>query len=191
LSGIKSPNAQQFQRVERGLAEALGRNPQSLALLFYMAGLRSLEQKYEEAEKIYRQILEQDPRSALARNNLAWLLAARDGKPKAPEALELINRAIQSVGPSSELLDTRALIYLKLESAEEAVKDLEKAKEEEDQKPNPSAVIYFHLALAQDRLKLPKAIDNFKEAQRLKIKDKVHPLEEQSYKQLAKALGQT
>src|SRR5207247_8902970 len=59
--------------------------PSSLALLFYMAGLRSLQQKYDEAEKIYRQILQQDPRSALARNNLAWLLAARDGKPRSEE----------------------------------------------------------------------------------------------------------
>src|SRR5262249_958746 len=102
LNGIpKAPTAEQFQQVERGVAETLGKNPQSLGLIFYMAALRSLEQKYDEAEKIYRQILQQDPHSWLAQNNLAWLLAARDGKPKAPEALELINQAIGSLGPSS------------------------------------------------------------------------------------------
>jgi len=189
LSGIKAPSAQQFQGVERGLTEALSKNPQSLALLFYMAGLRSLEQKYDEAEKTYRQILQQDPKNALAQNNLAWLLAARDGKPK--EALELIKQAIELVGPSSELLDTQAFVRLKLGAVEEALKDLEAACKEEEQKPNKSAVIYFHLALAQQMLKLPVAADTFKEAQRLKIKDKVHPLEEESYKQLVKALDQT
>ncbi|HLJ94379.1 MAG TPA: tetratricopeptide repeat protein, partial [Gemmataceae bacterium] len=137
LSGIKTPSAQQVQRVERGLQEAMNKNPQSLALQFYMAGLRSLEQKYEEAEKVYRQILQQDPKNALARNNLAWLLAARDGRPKALEALDLINQAIQLVGPSSELLDTRAFVRLKLDAADEALKDLEDARREEEQKPNP------------------------------------------------------
>ena len=36
----------------------MAKNPNSLALLFYMAGLRSLQQKYDEAETIYRQILQ-------------------------------------------------------------------------------------------------------------------------------------
>src|SRR5439155_3249389 len=111
LGAIETPSEQQIQRVERPLADALRKSPKSLALLFYMAGLRSLEKKYDEAEKLYRQIIEQDPKSALARNNLAWLLAARDGRPKADEALKLVNQAMQLVGPSAEYLDTRAFIY--------------------------------------------------------------------------------
>jgi tetratricopeptide (TPR) repeat protein len=181
LGAANNRSPQQYQRVERGLAEALHKSPKSLALIFYMAGLRSLEQHYDEAEKSYRQILERDPDNALALNNLAWLLAARDGKPKAAEALDLINHAIKAVGPSAELLDTRAFIYLKMDNAEEAVKDLKDAVKEH----NPSAVMYFHLAQAQKMLKDPEAADSFKRAKDLKV----HPLEQRAYDQLSKMLG--
>jgi cellulose synthase operon protein C len=189
LNGIKTPSQQQVERVERGLMEAVHKSPKSLALLFYLAGLRSLEWKYDEAEKLYRQIIEQDPRNALARNNLAWLLAAHDGKTKAAEALDLVNQAIRLVGPSAELLDTRAFIYLKMETADEALKDLKKALEEEALKQNPSAVLYFHLALAQEMLRDPGAAVSLRRAQRLKLK--VHPLEQQSYERLVRVLAQT
>jgi tetratricopeptide (TPR) repeat protein len=185
LSAAKNRSPQQYQRVERGLAEALRKSPKSLALIFYMAGLRSLEQQYGEAEKSYRQILERDPGNALALNNLAWLLAARDGKSKAAEALDLINQAIKAVGPSAELLDTRAFIYLKMDNAEEAVKDLKDAVKEQ----NPSAVMYFHLAQAQQMLKDPEAADSFRRAKAKDFNLKVHPLEQQAYDQLSKMLG--
>jgi tetratricopeptide (TPR) repeat protein len=189
LNGIKTPSPQQIERVERGLMEALRKSPQSLALQFYMAGLRSLERKYDEAAKLYRQIIEQDPRNALARNNLAWLLAAHDGKAKSGEALDLVNQAINLAGPSADLLDTRAFVYLQQGTAEEALKDLKKALEEEALKQNPSPVLYFHLALAQEMLKDPGAAASLRRAQSLKLK--VHPLEQQSYDRLLRMLAQT
>lgn len=189
LNGSKAPSARQIERVERGLTDALQKSPQSLALRFYMAGLRSLQAKYDDAEAVYRQIIAQDPRNALARNNLAWLLAARDGKPKAAEALELINQAIRLVGPSAELLDTRAFVYLKMEAADEALKDLNKALEEEALKHTPSAVLYFHLALAQEMRKDPAASASLRRAQSLNLK--VHPLEQPAYDHLVKALART
>jgi tetratricopeptide (TPR) repeat protein len=189
LGEVKKGSASYYARVERGLTEALSKSPNSLALLFYLAGLRSLEQKYDEAEKAYRQILERDRRNVLAQNNLAWLLAARGGKAKAGEALDLIKQAIQSVGPSAELLDTEAFIYLQMDNPQDALKDLQKALEEEARKQNPSAVIYFHLARAQELLKDPEAIRNLEKAQSLKLK--VHPLEQPSYDRLLKALGRT
>jgi tetratricopeptide (TPR) repeat protein len=190
LNASRAPTAEQIRRVERGLTEALQKSPRSLALLFYMAGLRSLEKKYQEAESIYRQIIQHDPRNSLARNNLAWLLAARDGKPKAPEALELINQAIQLVGPSAELLDTRAFVYLKMEMADDAAKDLKKALEEEAHKQNPSPVLFFHLALAQEMLNDPgAAAANFRRAQNLKLR--IRPLEQPAYDHLAKLVPKT
>jgi tetratricopeptide (TPR) repeat protein len=189
LNGIPSPSQQQIERVERRLMEVMRQSPKSLALQFYMAGLRSLERKYDDAEKLYRQIIEQDPRNALARNNLSWLLAAHGGKAKAAEALDLVNQAIRLVGPSADLLDTRAFVYLQQEAADEALKDLKRALEEEALKQNPSAVLYFHLALAQEKLKDPGAAVSLRRAQTLRLK--VHPLEQPAYEHLLRALAQT
>jgi tetratricopeptide (TPR) repeat protein len=188
LNASRAPSREQIRRVEHRLAETLQKSPQSLALLFYMAGLRGLERNYQEAENLYRQIIRQDPGNSLARNNLAWLLAARDGKAKAAEALELINQAIQLVGPSAEMLDTRGFVYIQMEMPEEASKDLKKALEEEANKQNPSPTLFFHLALAQEMLKDPEAAAaSLRRAQNLKLR--VRPLEQPAYDHLVKVLA--
>jgi tetratricopeptide (TPR) repeat protein len=62
---------------------------------------------------------------------------------KSPEALELINRAMQSHGPQAALLDTRAVIYLGMGKDGPAIADAKKAVADA-----PTALRQFHLARA-------------------------------------------
>jgi cellulose synthase operon protein C len=103
-----------------------------------------------EAAALYRGVLERDPNNVFALNNLAWLLAPRPDQAK--EALALVEKALAARGKMGELLDTRARVYLTLGDADAAIHDLEEAIAGQ-----PSAVRYFHLALAHQRKANPAA----------------------------------
>jgi Tfp pilus assembly protein PilF len=100
----------------------------------------------QEVEKLYRQVLDRDPRQVVALNNLAWMLAERG--TSSDEALTLINRAIESYGPRPEFLDTRAVVQLTLGKHQDAVDDLKRAIEDA-----PSFTKYLHLTDAHHRAK--------------------------------------
>jgi tetratricopeptide (TPR) repeat protein len=142
------------QRVERRLQTALEQNPETPSLLSALVFLRLIQGRYEEAELTCRQILEKDGRNATAMNNLAWVLAFKEGKGS--DALDLVRRAYALVGPRPELLDTRAVIYLRsppdLTDIREAIRDLEEAVAQ-----NPEPTFYFHLAQAYQRVQDRKA----------------------------------
>src|SRR5262249_39980669 len=92
--GIKachSPPPEQFQRVERLLAQAQKQVPGSSVIALKLADVYELQEKFPEAEALYRQVLEGHPNDVAAANNLAWLLAFQ--KDRSEEALNLINRA--------------------------------------------------------------------------------------------------
>jgi tetratricopeptide (TPR) repeat protein len=170
----------QFRRVERWLDEAIRKEPDTIALQFDLATLRSLEGRYDEAEAIYRRVTERAPKNGAPWNNLAWLIAMR-GK-KADEALDYINRAIALDGPSPSFLDTHAVVSLALGRSEDAIKDLEEALATV---PNAS-VSYFHLAqarlMAGNRATADEA---FKAAKAAGLQfETLHPLERPAYLRL-------
>jgi cellulose synthase operon protein C len=51
-----------------------------------LAHVKNLQGRYDEAETLYRQAVEKNPRDTTALNNLAYLLALRGGR--ADEALQ-------------------------------------------------------------------------------------------------------
>ena len=69
-------------------------------------------------------------------NNLAWLLALKDGQGK--DALVDIDHAIKLVGRLPDYLDTRGIIYLGLKRTKIAINDLEIAVKAD---PSPVQVI--------------------------------------------------
>jgi predicted Zn-dependent protease len=162
----------------------LARDSHSAALLITLADLRDFQGRYEEAEALYRQVLLKNDKNIFALNNLAWLLAMRDGRGQ--EALALINRAIDQVGPSPELLDTRGVIYLRMGQTENAIRDLEDALSQ-----SPSASRYYHLAQARHQAKdRARAVLALREAKTLGLSEKsLHPLERSTYKPLTEELG--
>ncbi len=128
-------------RASEQLAAARKNHPLSQAIAFQLANLWDLQGKSAEAETLYREILTKNQDSTGALNNLAWLLALR--REKLPEALSLINRAIEIGGPDPGLFDTRAAVYTAMGNAEAAIKDLEASLAKAG-----SASGYFHLARA-------------------------------------------
>jgi tetratricopeptide (TPR) repeat protein len=125
-------------------------DPQRIELL--LAELYDLQGRYDEVIKIYRGLLAnpkaQASQKAVAQNNLAFVLVAVDPTPeRAAEALKLIDESIQILGPTPELLDTRALAYLAQGNAKQAGADARLAAGD-----SPSITKYYHLAQVEKKL---------------------------------------
>jgi Tfp pilus assembly protein PilF len=130
-----------YQAVSRQIEAAVRQSTDKTSLVMALAVLRRLEGRIRDAITLYRQVVARDPRDALARNNLAWLLALHEENPK--EALVHIEEAVKAAGPLATLLDTRAVVQLKLGNSRAAAQDLAEAIADS---PTPSR--YFHLAQA-------------------------------------------
>jgi len=144
LSAGKNVTDEQRHRVEAWLEDALKRESKSLPIRLSLATVRTMQQRYSQAESIYREVLGGSPSNLEALNNLAWVLAFQTGKEH--EALAFIDRAIDIAGSNATLLDTRAVIYLQLGKTELALEDLRSALAISPEK----SVLYFHLARALD-----------------------------------------
>src|SRR5262249_58591872 len=113
-------SAEQKQRVEGWLKAAASKNPRSTVLSLFLAESRDLAGAHDEAMILYRRTLEQDPANVMVLNNLALLLAWKEGNHD--EALKMINAALDQAGPHPEVLDSRAIIYLLAGNADLATK---------------------------------------------------------------------
>ena len=163
-------------------------DPDCKAVQLQLALFRDLEHRYDELDGIYRRLLERDDLSeqerALTRNNLAYFLAVqqRDGK----EALEMIELAIEVIGPVPELLDTRAMAQLICGNAEAAVADLQRVVAN-----GPSGIRYYHLSAAHlaagDRQAARDAFDTAREEHQLSP-EQIPGYEQETYRKLVDAL---
>jgi cellulose synthase operon protein C len=104
------PDQYDASQIDKLLAEAVAQHPHNDCLLFHVATLRYLQNRPEEAANLYRQLLVRNPGHVLAINNLASLLA-EDPKER-DEAQQQIDRAIDIEGPTAQLLDTRAVVWM-------------------------------------------------------------------------------
>ena len=129
------------QRLENVLVSARTKFENHPAILLTLGDTRVNQDRFIEAEKFYREILDKNPGHAVAMNNLAVLLALQ-GK-KLDEALSLINKAIEITGPVASMLDTRATVYIASGDAEKALKDMEESVADE-----ASPTRLFHQAQA-------------------------------------------
>lgn len=137
--------AEQQKRAEDVLAAAAAHPEfeQPQVLMMVQADAYTLQERYKEAERIYREVIRRNARHAVAMNNLAVLLAHQ--KRNLDEALKLINQAIELSGPLGAMLDSRATVYLAMNQPQKALADLELAVQDD---PNP--IRLFHLAQAHD-----------------------------------------
>jgi tetratricopeptide (TPR) repeat protein len=170
---------QQSERVANWLEGAIKSNPRTTSLFFDLANVRSLQGHFQQAESLYRRVLEQDESHIDALNNLAFLLATQGGR--AAEALDLINRAINIGGPAADRQDTLAVVHMARGHADLAINELEAAVA-----TGPTASRYFHLArahlLQRDRT---GALAALQKGKMLGLKPRsVHPLERAAYAEL-------
>jgi tetratricopeptide (TPR) repeat protein len=180
------PTEARARRVEQWLKEALRKHGGAAFYQFRLAEVYDLLGRQDDAEAVYRQVLDKDANDGIALNNLAWLLAQRPGREE--EALGYVNRAIQRYGPAAQLLDTRGVIYLAQGRLKAAAHDLQ-----ESAKQVPAAATYFHLALAHFRAgNRGAAADAFRKARDAALTAQVlHPLERPAYSQLLADLDTT
>jgi tetratricopeptide (TPR) repeat protein len=90
-----------------------------------LAMVRHLQGNYEDEVRLYRELLSEDPKNDLYRNNLAWALS--EGLNQPDEALELIEESIRRQGKAAQLLDTRGAILTRLGRLDEAIEDFQEA----------------------------------------------------------------
>ncbi len=160
-------------RVEKQLTAALRKNPGELLVKVCLADVLSLQERYAEAESLYRQVLHVDPQSLPPLNNLAWLLGMQNRATD--EALSLIERGIEAAGPAPQLLDTRACILISQGRTRQASTDLKKSIA--DGGTTPTTLL--HLAAAQlDDGDTESARQTFEQAKAAGLSEPLlHPLD--------------
>jgi len=173
IVGSAGTSPEQLIRVDKILHQALeelsgtGRADAAVPLRIIQAAIRDRQSRFDEAERIYRDILKEDPTSSVAMNALAVLLA-QEGV-RLDEAQQLIDRAIALTegGANPALLDSRATVLLALGQPEQALADLNRAIQEE-----PNALRLFHQAQAYHALgKKKPAVDALRRAHELGLEE--------------------
>ena len=139
---------QHFAAVHEWLKAVIADDPKSLRAQLQLADLKEIQGRADEAISAYRQLLSDkniDPKQrAIIDNNLAFVLVMNGGAADVEEALRLIDEAINELGPTSDLLDTRAMCLLAQGNTKKAIDDLRAAVIDA-----PSALKYIHLATAE------------------------------------------
>ena len=180
-SGTTTPS--QIATVQEWLASAKNGEPGSIPVLLNEAEFYHLQGNSTLAEKAYEDVLVMEDRNVFALNNLAWLLAANP--QKADRAGELLEKAVQEIGLTGELLDTRARIKIAARQYEAAERDLLQALSQEK-----TPLRMFHLALTMQGQTPPRreeAAKTFQQAKEKGLKEQsVHPADIAMYRTLMK-----
>lgn len=171
-------DAQLQQWIDRGLRE----NPGFLALKMQQAEFYEVQQDYRKATAAYRELLKRrdlEGRSrAIVLNNLSYLLALDRGSANTAEAMRLVREAVQILGPTADILDTRAVVFISQKRFEDAADDLELSLTE-----NPTASKHFHMTVAfLGSSRNTDAMFHWDEALKLGLsRDTISPLEREQY----------
>lgn len=176
-----------YAQARKWFTEIQAEYPDSKSLLSHLAVFEELEGNFDQVISIYRHFLDRNDLSARERavvqNNLAFILALQgDGEG----GMEMITQAINELGPTADLLDTRALVHLARGESFKAIQDLNTSLVSGE-----SAIKYFHLALAQaqerNRSAAAQALEN---ARRLGlVVNELSHIEQGKYQTLVKELG--
>ncbi len=129
------------QTVQRSIEET----GEPVRLLFDLATLKQMQGKREEAERLYRSILEKSPRFVPAMNNLALLLSENPDQQR--QSQELMKSALAMAGHVSELQDSYAWILVNAGEWDQAAQLLRQLIDQN----GGNSRFYFHLAGAEHR----------------------------------------
>jgi tetratricopeptide (TPR) repeat protein len=136
---------------ERISLRLLQQAPESRPALEQLAGIRQLEGRFEEANQVYRRLIEIDPANWSAYNNLAWNLA-EGGQPV--EAAAYAQKALDLAPEAGGIQDTLGSIELRLGHVDRAVELLRSASLRVPNDPD----VRYHLAQALEaRGQIPEA----------------------------------
>jgi tetratricopeptide (TPR) repeat protein len=130
--------------LDRGMLE----NPDSVPLLMLQAEFADVEKNYDMAAEIYNKLLARNDVTGFTRavvlNNLAFLVALADNEADTGvDPLKLVQQATQILGPTADILDTEAVVYIAKGDYQKAIRDLDNSLTD-----NPTPAKYFHKAVA-------------------------------------------
>jgi len=143
-----------WKEAEDSLAQAekfSTRTEEKQYVLFLEGSMYERQKKYDQAEQVFRQVLQQDPNNTMTLNYLGYMLADRNTRLE--EALTLIKKAVTMDPQNGAYLDSLGWAYFRLGNYDLAEENLRKAAEKT---PN-DATIQDHLGelyAKTNRLKL-------------------------------------
>lgn len=136
-------------------AEKLSVKPEEKEPIFFLEGsVYERQKKYEQAEQMFRQVLQQDPNNTMTLNYLGYMLADRN--VRLDEAVTMIKKAVTMDPQNGAYLDSLGWAYFRLGNFDLAEENLRKAA---DKTPN-DATVQDHLGelyAKTGRLKLAAA----------------------------------
>lgn len=91
-------------------------------ILFVRGEMLERQKKYEQAEKVFRQVVDADPENASALNYLGYMLADRG--TRLTEAAELIQKAVSMEPNNYAYLDSLGWVYYRQDKLDEAERQL-------------------------------------------------------------------
>lgn len=125
------------------------------------------EKQYHKSDSLYQKLIKNNPKDAIALNNLAYSWATRGYKLNA--ALKYVNKALELRPNNPSYLDTKGWIYFKMDKPRKAASWVKKAL---DQIENGNAEIYQHLGdIYQKMGKEEEAQNYYQEAKELEAKN--------------------
>ena len=134
------------EEINRLVRQARHDDPDSARRMVLASEVMEIQEQYDDAITAYNELLARDDVPPLIRattlNNLSFLLTLN--KTDLDRALTMVNEAIDIVGPISDILDTRGIVYHAQGDYAKAVADLKLCV-----MITPTASKYFHLAAAQ------------------------------------------
>ncbi|QGJ71826.1 Hypothetical protein PBC10988_35370 [Planctomycetales bacterium 10988] len=170
---IRKGTVEQYQQAEPLFQQTMEQFPRHVDLLLRIANMRVQEGKSEQAMALYRELLSIQPDHVIAMNNLATLLGEKIETRE--EALAWVDRALESAGNHAELLDTKGMLLVHLNRAEEAIPVLMEATLLKPVDPR----YHFHLAVAYHKqVRLDEAAQAFQQAREKKLDRSVMTSEE-------------
>jgi tetratricopeptide (TPR) repeat protein len=107
------------------LERAHARIPDDDGIHFALGAAYDESQRYDDAERVFREVIATDPNDARALNYLGYMLAERG--QKLPEAVDLIKRALAIDKDNPAFLDSLGWAYVKLGQFDLAREPLERA----------------------------------------------------------------
>ncbi|MGL4551352.1 MAG: tetratricopeptide repeat protein, partial [Gemmataceae bacterium] len=178
------PTPEQCQKVAGWIREVKAKRPDQVFFDLALANIADLAGDAATAIATYKGVIGRDPRNVLALNNLAVLLALKDGK--AEEGLAMIDKAIGLAGPQPGLLDSKGIVLIAKGDAKEAAAALEEATQ---MAPDPTSLARLAVAFQKAGERRP-ARDALRKAKAAGFElASLHPLERPGFEAAEKDLS--
>jgi tetratricopeptide (TPR) repeat protein len=142
---LRDQSPERIQQADAAIEAALKLHPDDADMLAKRGFLRHFQHNYDDEIRLYEQALAHDPSDFRFLNNMAWTLS--ENLEQYSAAFDRINEAFNKAGAYPQFLDTRGVIFTRLNRLDEAIKELLSAAH--NAKGTSSyPTIQFHLARA-------------------------------------------